>query len=110
MPVTGNNRTLTPVAISQGAAGSTDLVAAATGLRIYVVQIVVTLSVAGTLKFQEGGTTDLTGALDLGAAGGFVVGAPDGNAVLFTNTANQKLNLVSTTGLCKGWLLYYYDR
>lgn len=109
MPVASNSRTRTQVAVTQGAAGSLDLAAAAPGLRIYVTRIVVALSAAGTLKFQEGGTTDLTGAIDLGAAGGFVVGDPNGEPVLFTITPNTKLNLVSTVGLCKGWIHYFYD-
>lgn len=111
MPISSYNRTLTQVAVAQGAAGSTDLVAApGAGARIYVVRIVLSMSVAGTLKFTEGtGPTDLTGALDIAAAGGFVVGSGNGEPVLFTNTPNAKLSVVTTVGLAKGWLHYFID-
>lgn len=109
MPAVTYNRTITQVAITQGAAGSLDLVAAAPGLKIYVVGYVVTLSAAGTLKFQENAATDLTGAMDIGAAGGEVVFGHGDQVVLATQTAGLKLNLVSTVGIAKGWLRYFLD-
>lgn len=105
-----NNRTCTQIAITQGGAGTLDLVAAAAGVKIYVVTLVVAMSAAGTLKFTEGtGPTDLTGAIDVATAGGFVVLGAGDTVVLQTNTANSKLSLVSTVGAAKGWMRYYLD-
>ena len=111
MPIATYNRTITQVAITQGAAGQLDLVAAAPGLKIYVVSFVVTMSAAGTITFNEGtGPTALSGAMDVAASGGFVVtGNGNDGVILQTNTANSKLGLVSTTGIAKGWLRYFLD-
>lgn len=109
MPDTTLNRTITQVALDQGVAGSTDLVAApGAGLKVYVVGIVVALSAAGTVRFTEGtGPTNLTGDLDLALAGGFVSIGDGANVILQTNTANSKLTITSTGGAANGWIRYY---
>lgn len=109
MPSVTFNRTISQVAVAQGGAGSTDLVAAAPGLKIYVVGYVLTMSAAGTYKFQENAATDLTGAMDIALAGGEVVFGQGDQVILATLTAGVKLNLVSTVGLAKGWLRYFLD-
>lgn len=109
MPDYSNNRTILQVAIDQGAAGSTDLVAApGAGLKVYVVTVVVSLSAAGTVRFTEGtGPTNLTGDLDLAVAGGWVSIGDGINPVLQTNTANSKLTITSTGGAANGWIRYF---
>lgn len=109
MPVSYQNRTITQVAIDQGGAGTVDLVAApGAGLKVYVVTIVVSLSAAGTVRFQEGtGPTNLTGDVDLAIAGGYVTIGNGVEPVLQTNTANAKLSLVSTGGAANGWIRYF---
>jgi hypothetical protein len=104
-------RTITQVAVTQGAAGSTDLVAIpGTGLKIYVVGIVLVGDAGGTVKFTEGtGPTDLTGAIPVAANGGFVVISNDDTPILSTNTANSKLSLVSVTAKVFGWVRYFVD-
>lgn len=103
------NPTITQAAFTQGAAGSLDLVAAPATGRIHVVELVVALSATGTLKFQEAGTTDLTGALTL-ATGTPLVLVGDGiTSILSTQTAASKLNLVSTVGNAIGFIRYYLD-
>jgi hypothetical protein len=107
MPVSNQNRTILQASFDQGAAGSTDLVAApGAGLKIYVVAFVSSSSVAGTLKFQEGGTTDLSGAMPMAASPAVL--ASDGiEPILQTNTAGVKLNIVTATGAAKGYLRYF---
>jgi hypothetical protein len=110
MPLVNYNRTITQSVITQGAAGSLDLVAApGAGLKIYVVNIVVVAAGAATLKFQENAVTDLTGAMALAANGGIVDIGNGFEPVLQTQTANLKLNLVSTTSAVTGWLRYFID-
>lgn len=102
------NRTIQQAQIAQGAAGSTDLVVAAgADQRIFVVSITGTMSAAGTLKFQEGGATDLSGPMDLALAGGIVEIGDGESVVIQTKTVNQKLNIVTTVGKFNGWLRYY---
>lgn len=102
------DRTITQVAISRTAGTAQDLVAApGARLKIYVVNIVVVLSAAGTITFREGtGPTDLTGAITVGDTGGFVVGNGE-SVVLQTNTANAKLSIFPATGNATGWIRYY---
>lgn len=109
MPDTSSSRTIIQIAIDQGGAGSTDLVAApGAGLRVYVTGVVVSLSAAGTIRFTEGtGPTNLTGDMDLAVAGGFVSIGGGVEVVLHTPTANSKLTLTSTGGAANGWLRYF---
>lgn len=110
MPQTFLNRSISQAVITQGAAGSTDLVAApGAGLKIYVVSIVLVGDAGGTVKFQENAATDLTGAIPLAANGGFVVLGNGIDPILQTNTANLKLNLVSGTAKVFGWIRYFID-
>lgn len=111
MPHKNIARTITQVAVTQGAAGALDLVAIpGAGLKIYVVSIVLVGDAAGTVKFTEGtGPTDLTGAIPLAANGGFVVISNDDTPILATNTANSKLSLVSATAKVFGWIRYFVD-
>lgn len=111
MPISSNNRTMIQVAIDQGVAGSTDLVAApGAGMKIYVVSIVVSISAAGTVRFTEGtGPTNLTGDLDLALAGGFVSIGNGIEPILQTNVANSKLTITSTGGAANGWIRYFLD-
>lgn len=113
MPVAHFNRTITQVAVEQAAIGQTDVIAAQPGARIYVVQIVLVLSAAGTITFNEGaGPTALTGVIPVAANGGFVVGEGGGSdPVLQTQTQNAKFGLV-TTGVgatAHGWIRFFID-
>lgn len=110
MPVSFLNRSITQAAVAQGAAGSTDLVAApGADRRIYVVTIVLSLDAAGTLKFQENAVTDLSGAFPIAANGGFVILGNGYDPVLQTNTVNLKLNIVTVTGKAFGYIRYFID-
>lgn len=100
------SRSITQVAIT-GSAGAVDLVAAVSGLKIYVVQLVLGLDAAGTLKFTEGtGPTDLTGVIEVLADSPFVLGNGSG-VVLQTNTAGVKLGVTTATGAPRGYLRYF---
>lgn len=110
MPQFTFGRTITQLAITQGAAGALDLVAApAAGGRIFVVQLALSAAGAGSVKFTEGtGPTDLTGAIVLATGVPLVLG--DGNGVVLeTKTAAAKLSLTSATAAVTGYLRFYID-
>lgn len=111
MPVYNLNRTVTQIPVAAAAGASTDLIAIpGSGMKIYVVSIVLTMAATGTFKFTEGtGPTDLTGAIAVGAGGG-IVDLGDGiSPVLQTNTANSKLSIVTVgaSATAAGWLRYF---
>lgn len=109
MPDSSYNRTITQAIITQGAAGQLDLVAIpGTGVRIYVVTLVASITITGTVVFQEGtGPTNLTGAMTLTAGTPLTLFGSAAEPVLATNTANSKLSLTSVTGAITGYLRYY---
>lgn len=116
MPIQSLNRTILQVAVDQSAPGSTDIVVApGTGMKIYVVTIVLSNggTAAGTLKFTEGtGPTDLTGAMGVAVNGGFVIIGNGIDPVLATNTANAKLSVVTATAgfWVDGYIRYFLDK
>lgn len=84
-------------------------VAAATPLaakRIRVVALFLTgTTAAGTVKFQSGGSSDLTGAMTLAAGGQITMGFNP--AGWFQTVAGEKLNMVlSSAGQVSGCLAY----
>ena len=104
--VTGQGRTLLFAAISQGVAGTTQLVAADATKKIKVVSYVFTLSLAGTVKFT--GTADLTGAMTFAANGGAsAMAAP--SAHFFESAVNAALSIVSTIGAANGHISYFLE-
>jgi hypothetical protein len=109
VPATQLNRTILQALFTQGAAGQLDLVVApAAGLKIYVVQIVLSMTATGTVTFQEGtGPTNLSGALNIPAGSPLVLVADGKETVLQTNTAGVKLGLTSVTGAAVGFLRYF---
>ena len=83
-----------------------DLVLAVTGKRIRVISLFLSITTAnGTVKFQSGGSTDLTGAMTLGAGGALSLAHnPSG---WFQTVAAEKLNMVlSSAGQVSGALTY----
>ena len=92
--------------IAQGVAGTTQLVAATAGKKIVVLNYAITLSAAGTAKFQSA-ATDITGAMDFAAQGGSVAAAGDSIVALFETNPGEALNLVTTGGAGKGHLAYF---
>lgn len=90
---------LVHIPVAQGAAGTTQLAAATSGKRHKVVGAVLLLDAAGTLKFTDSGG-DLTGAMDIGATGGFVLPTTD---LPYTQAlSGSALSLVTTVGKAKG--------
>lgn len=102
-----SGRSVLEAAIAQGAAGATDLVAAVAGQLIIVTVIVVTLDVAGTIKFTEGtGPTDLTGPMNLANTGQLILLGSVEEPVLATKTPGAKLSITTVTGKASGYLRY----
>lgn len=111
MPISSHGRTILQVAMSAATGANRDLIAApGAGTRIYVVQIVFSMSATGTIKFTEGtGPTDLTGTMDVTAGGGFVSIGDGDRVVLATLTPNVKLGCTPVTGNANGWIRYFID-
>lgn len=93
--------------IEQGAAGTTELVAAIAGKRIWVFNYVVVLGADGTVKFVDT-DGDLTGAMPAKQTGG--VSAPgQPSAHWFTTGVGKALSIVTTGGAAHGHLAYFVE-
>lgn len=99
-PTTYNGKTLTYVSVAQGAAGTTVLAAASGSNKHKLLGCFLVMDAAGTLKFNDG-TVDLSGAMAVGANGGFVM-PPSNVPFLETAAVNRPLNLITTTGKAAG--------
>lgn len=97
---TYGGKTLTYVPVSQGAAGTTVLAAADAAKKHKILGCVLTMSLAGTLKFLDS-SGDLTGAMDIGATGGFVL-PTSMLPYAETGAINRSISITTTTGLAKG--------
>ena len=99
-PATYYGKTITYVPVAQGAAGTTELAAASASNKHKIIGGMLTMSLAGTLKFNDG-TVDLTGPMTFAANGGMVV--PE-SPVPFCETAgtNRPMNLITTVGNANG--------
>lgn len=99
-PATYYGKTITYVTVAQGAAGTTILAAANATKKHKVIGGMLTMSLAGTLKFNDG-VVDLTGPMTFAANGGMVV--PE-SPVPFVETGaiNRDLNLITTVGAANG--------
>lgn len=86
--------------ITQGGAGTTEIVAAVPGHKIRVVSFVLTMSAAGTVKFQSA-ANDKTGAMPIALNGGLVVAG-----VPFMCNSGEALRIVSTGGAAAGYVNY----
>ena len=102
-PANNYGKTVTYVPVAQGAAGTTQLVAASAGNRHKIVGALLTITLAGTVKFIDG-SGDLTGAMTTAAAGGFVW-ATDPRFPLIVTAVNSALSLVTTLGAAAGVVL-----
>ena len=99
---TSYGKTVTYVSIAQGAAGTTVLAVASGAAKHKILGCAITMSAAGTLKFNDG-TVDLSGAMDIAASGGFVI--PTGIIPISETAAvNRPLNLITTGGAAKGFI------
>lgn len=99
-PATAFGKTITYVPVAQGAAGTTELAAASASNKHKVIGGMLTMSLAGTLKFTDG-VGDLTGPMTFAANGGMVV--PESPVPFIqTGAVNRALNLVTTVGAANG--------
>jgi hypothetical protein len=99
-----NTGPITYLSLSQ--TSSADLVAAVSGKRILVLQVwLMVTTLNGTVKFQSGGSTDITGAMAFVADGQFNTGfSPVG---IFQTNSGEKLNIVlASTGQVSGYIVY----
>jgi hypothetical protein len=86
-------------------AATTDLVALVAGKRIRVLALELTNATAGTIRFQSNAASDLTGVMNLGINGHFVL--PFNGAGWFQTFPGEKLTMVlASTGQVSGSLKY----
>lgn len=93
------------VRVAVNAAASGDIIAAAAGKRYKILHLMGLSGGTGTVKFRTG-TTDVTGAMDVVAGGGFDI--KDYEYGLFENAnANESFNVVLTSSATfKGFCIY----
>lgn len=95
----GHNLFTVPISVSSG---TTEIVAAVAGKRIYVVSYAVVTTAAGTVKFSDG--SDLSGAMPFAANGGISCsGQP--SSPWFWTAEGSALSIV-TTATTNGHLSY----
>lgn len=97
---TSGGKTITYVAVSQGAAGTTVLAAADATKKHKIVGATIVMDATGTVKFNDG-VVDLTGAMAIVTNGGFVW-ATSMIPYQETGAINRALNLITTVGAAKG--------
>ena len=105
---TGQGKTLLFGVITQGAAGTTELVAADATKKVKLVSYVVVLDAAGSVKFTDG-TADLTGVMPIAANGGVASPGQPAAHLLETAAVNRPLNIVTVTGKAFGHFSYYLE-
>lgn len=98
---------LTPKFKSISIAASADLIAAVTSKKIRIVAGFLTVAADTTIKFQSGGSTDLTGAMTVKSGGGFVL--PFNPVGYFESTSGAKLNAVLGTATQVSGSLTYIE-
>lgn len=96
---------LNTVVITQGAAGTTELVPAVTAQRIVVESVALVMDAAGSATFKSGANA-ITGAMPLGANGGVVLPSTGQGGEWFKTAEGEALNLVTVTGKAFGCLTY----
>jgi len=89
-----------------GTPGTTVIAAARAGYKLKIVGAVFTLSAAGTVKFT--GASDLTGAMDVAAQGGFVI-PPNAIFPYVETGVGEALSIVTTGGGANGVILYIIE-
>lgn len=105
---TGQGKGLLFAAISQGSAGTTQLVAAGASTKVKVVSYLIVLDVAGSFKFTDG-AVDLTGAVPVAANGGAAIAGQPSAHLFETAAVNRPLNIVTVTGKAFGHFSYFIE-
>ncbi len=92
--------------LSQGAAGTTALVAADATRKVKLVSYQICMDAAGTVQFTDG-TANLSGAMAVDDK--IDMCAQPNNHIIETAAINRPLNLVTTTGAAKGHFSYFLE-
>lgn len=106
--VTGQGQTLLFGTISQGAAGTTSLVAANATKKVKLVSYSVTLDAAGSFKFTDG-TADLTGVIPVTANQNITMAGQVSSHLLETAAINRALSITTVTGKAFGHFSYFLE-
>jgi hypothetical protein len=107
-PKTGEYNTLLFGAITQGATGTTVLVAADPTKKIRLVSYVVVLDAAGTFKFSDG-SADLTGAMPASINSGVAIQGDGESVIIETGAINRALSIVTAGGKAFGHFSYFLE-
>ena len=97
--------TLTPLAISFNSTGDNVIVAAVAGKTVRVFRIFFVTSAATNITIKDGAGTSLTGAMSMGANGGFTLDL-QGEAWFFTSVGNAFIINQSGTAQVSGAVYY----
>ena len=100
---------MTTVPITQGAAGTTEIVPGVVGYTIVVVSYVLILDAAGTWEFQTGARS-LSGAMPADAKGGAAATGGTADSPLLVGDKGGNLEVVSSGAKAFGHLTFYYDQ
>lgn len=101
IPIT-YSKTVTYVAVAQGAAGTTVLAGADATKKHKIIGAMLVMSAAGTLKLLDS-SGDLTGASDIAANAGFVWPTSI-IPYLETGAVNRSISITTTGGAAKGFV------
>jgi hypothetical protein len=102
------NITRIQVSISQGAAGTTVLLAADASNKIKILNYALVGDAACTARFNDG-TADLTGAMSFATNGGIEEPGDGMGSLAETGAINRPLNLITTGGAVKGRITLYKE-
>lgn len=105
---TGQGKTLLFGAITQGAAGTTQLVAADATKKVKIASYTIVMDAAGSVKFTDG-TVDLSGVMPMAANGGVAQPGQPAGHLLETAAINRPLNIVTVTGKAFGHFSYFLE-
>jgi hypothetical protein len=103
------SRTLKVASISHAASGDNTVVSLVSGKRIKVYSVVLVAVGTVDVKFKDGASTDLTGAMTFQAREGLTVAVAPPAFVLATSAGNAFIvNLSAAIGV-RGWIAYWDD-
>ncbi len=105
---TGQGKTLLFGAITQGAAGTTQLVAANATKKVKLVSYVFILDAAGSLKFTDG-TVDLSGVMPTSINGGVSASGQPSAHLLETAAVNRALSITTVGAKAFGHYSYFLE-
>jgi len=105
-PAQNSGKTVNRFVLAQGVTAGTTVIAAADASNKHkIVGVLLTMNLTGTVKFIDS-SGDLTGAMDVTIAGGFVIPPSADFPFIQTGAINRSISIVTTVGGANGVILY----